>query len=330
VQIAHVRAAELHDVLARATGGHSSPWQCRTTPRDIAPLRNLSLLLSVAVDAQTTILVDDDICCFNLEDTYRVCDSHYRASGATIVGAHIGGTSEHDIVTRLHGALQLLRSKAHYSKLPSEKLFRVTPGMEAGDAHAHECLSAGYMAFCLPAASLFAFPPGYNEDWLWCLLHRANGHTCLLRADQAVVHNPPALRQSTDDDILFELTGDFIFDCLLEFRDGRTGSPEALLRDLASCPLDPSAMPAARARDVLKQACGQWNNEQRRTLACLESYGLSALREMLNFGKLEMDGRRAVRAWSADAAAKHKSFARTLGLMGVRCAMRIALGEGRK
>jgi hypothetical protein len=329
VQIAHLRAGQLHDVLARATDGHSALWESRTAPRDIAPLRNLSLLLSVTVNAQTTILIDDDICCFNLEDTHRVCDSHYRASGAAIVGANIGGTTEHDIVTRLYGAIQALRSKAHYSEVPTEELFQVTPGADAPNAHADGCLSAGYMAFCLPTASLFAFPPGYNEDWLWCLLHRASGHTCLLRADEAVVHNPPALRQLTDDDILFELMGDFIFDCLLEFRDGRD-SPESILRDLASCVLDPSAMPAPRARDVLEQACGQWNNEQLHALARLESYGLSVLREMLHFGKLEMDGRREVREWSADAAAKHKSFGTTLGLMAVPCAMRAALTEGRK
>lgn len=329
VQIAHLRTAALHDVIARAAGGHIALWQCRTAPRDIAPLRNLSLLLSATVDAQTTILIDDDICCFNLEATHHVCDSHYRATGAVIVGANIGGTTEHDIVTRLYGAIQALRSKAHYSEVPTEELFRVTPGADAPNVQAHGCLSAGYIAFCLPAASLFAFPPGYNEDWLWCLLHRASGHTCLLRADQAVVHNPPALRQLTDDDILFELMGDFIFDCLLEFRDG-TASPESILGDLASCALDPSATPAARARDLLEQACGQWNNEQRRALARLESYGLSVLREMLHFGKLEIDGRREVREWSADAAAKHKSFRTTLGLMAVWCAMRAALREGRK
>jgi len=330
VQIAHLRAAQLHDVIARAAGGHRALWQCRTAPRDIAPLRNLSLLLSATDDARTTILIDDDICCFNLEATHRVRDSHYRASEAVIVSANIGGMTEHDTVTRLYGAIQLLRSKAHYCKVPTEELFRITPRADALNAHGHECLSAGYMAFCLPAACLFAFPPGYNEDWLWCLLHRSSGHTCLLRADQIVVHNPPAVRQSTDNDVLFELTGDFIFDCLLEFRDGSAGSPESILRDLAGCALDPSAMPAARARDVLKEACGQWNNEQRRALGRLESYGLSLLREMLHFGKLEMDGRSEVGAWSADAAAKHKSFATTRGLMAVRCGMRVALQEGRK
>ena len=318
--LAHLRAEQLHDVIARATGGHSSLWQSRTAPRDIAPLRNLTLLLSTAVDAQTTVLVDDDICYFDLEATHHMLDANYRASGAVVVGAEIGGTTEQDTVTRLSDAMRMLQSNTQNSAVPAGELFRVLPDSDSRRAGACGWLSAGYMAFRLPTTSLFAFPPGYNEDWLWCLLHGAGGEARLLRADQVVVHEPPVLRQSTRNDILFELAGDLILDCLVERRDGRPRSPESVLEDLASRAPDPSVMPSVRAERVLKQARGLSENEHGRALADLESYGLSVLRDMLRSGELEVDGITRLRAWSADAAAKHISFATTLGAVTARCA----------
>lgn len=328
--LTRLRAEQLHDLIARASGGHRALWQSRTTQRDIAPLRNLTLLLSAAVGAQTTILVDDDMCCYDLEATHRMLDMHYRAFGPVVVGAEIGGTTEQDIVTQLSDALCLLESKAHDSAMATAELFRVHP--DSHNRHAAKCefLSAGYMAFRLPATDLFAFPPGYNEDWLWCLLHGAGGEARLLRDDQVVVHEPPALRQSTRDDILFELAGDLIFDCLAEPRDGRPSRPESVLEDLADRAPDPSMMPSVRAETVLKQALGLRENEHGRALADLESYGLSVLRDMLYSGELEIDGTRKLRAWSLDAAAKHESFATTLGDVTVRCALRAATKEGRK
>lgn len=328
--LTHLRAEQLHDVIARATGGHSALWQSRTAPRDIAPLRNLTLLLSAAVDAQTTVLVDDDICYFDLESTHRMLDAHYRVSGAVVGGAEIGGTTEQDTVTRLSDAIRLLQSKTHNSAVSAGELFRVPPDSDSRRADACGWLSAGYVAFRFPATSLFAFPPGYNEDWLWCLLHGAGGEARLLRADQAVVHEPPALRQSTRDDILFELAGDLILDCLAERRYGKLRRPESVLEDLADRAPNPSVMPSVRAERVLKQARGLSENGHGRALADLETYGLSVLRDMLRSGELEMDGTRRLRAWSADAAAKHRSFATTLRAVTVRCALRAALKEGRK
>lgn len=328
--LTHLQAEQLHDVIARATGRHSALWQSRTAPRDIAPLRNLTLLLSAAVDSQTTVLVDDDICYFDLEATHRMLDAHYRPPGAVVVGAEIGGTTEQDTVTRLSDAIHLLQSKTHNSLLSAEELFRVPPDSDSRRADACGWLSAGYMAFRLPATSLFAFPPGYNEDWLWCLLHGAGGEARLLRADQVVVHEPPVLRQSTRDDILFELAGDLILDCLVEHRDGGPRRPESVLEDLADRAPDQSAMPSVRAETVLKQARGLSDNGQWRALGDLESYGLSVLRDMLHSGELQMDGNRLLRVWSADAAAKHRSFATTLGAVTVRRALRTALKEGKK
>lgn len=328
--LTHVRAEQLHEVIVRAMGGQGALWQSRTAPRDIAPLRNLTLLISAAVGAQTTVLVDDDICHFDFEATHRMLDAHYRASGAALLGAEIGGTTEQDTVTRLSDAIGLLQSKIDSFSVPAEALFRVQPDSDSRRADPCGWLSGGYMAFRLPTTSLFAFPPGYNEDWLWSLLHAAGGEARLLRVDQAVLHEPPVLRRSTRDDILFELAGDLIFDCLVAYRDGRARRPESALEDLADRAPDPSVMPAVRAETVLKQARGLSENGHRGTLADLESYGLSVLRNMLRSGELEMDGSRRLRDWSADAVAKQRSFATTLETVTTSCALRTALKEGGK
>jgi len=287
-------------------------------------------LLSAAVGAQTTILVDDDMCHYDLQATHLLLDAHYRALGPVVIGAEIGGTSELDTVTRLSDALCVLESKSQNSAVATTELFQVYPSPH--NRHAAECeyLSAGYMAFRLPATGLFAFPPGYNEDWLWCLLHVAGGRACLLRDDQVVVHEPPALRQSTRDDILFEIAGDLIFDCLAEPRDGTTSGPEFILERLADCVPDVSMIPSMRAEAVLRRALRLRENGHGGALPGLESYGLSVLRNMLDSGELELDGTRTLQAWSVDAVAKHKSFAMTLGDVNVRCVLREAMKEGKK
>ena len=326
--ITHLGAEQVHDVIARATGGQGALWQSRTALRDIAPLRNLTLLLSAVVDAKTTVLVDDDICDFDLLATHRILDAKHRSSGGGLVaGAQIGGTTEQDTLTRLSDAMRLLHLNYHESRVPAESLFRMLPESDRERANPCGWLSGGYMAFRLPTTGLFAFPPGYNEDWLWCILHAAGREACLLRIDQTVMHEPPMLRKSTRDDILFELGGDLILDRLEERRYETPRKPEWVLEHLLDGPPD-LLTPSVRAETVLKQARGLSGNGHISALADLERYGLSALREMRVSGELEMDSIKRLRAWSADAAAKHRSFAKTLGTATVWCALRKAFKEG--
>ena len=328
--LTHLRAEQLHEAVARTTGGQSNLWQSRTASRDIAPLRNLTLLLSTVVGAQTTVLVDDDICYFDLEATHRMLDAHYRAPGAMVVGAEIGGTTEQDTVTRLSDAIRHLQSKPQNSPLTAEELFRVHPDSDSRRNYASGWLSAGYMAFRLSATSLFAFPPGYNEDWLWSVLHEVSGETRLLRVDQVVVHEPPVVRQSTRDDILFELAGDLILDCLADHCGPGPRRSALVLEDLADRTPDPSAMPSMRAETILMEARGLSENGQWPELDYLESYGLGVLRDMLHSGELETDGCTRLRGWSGDAVAKNGSFATTLGAVTVRRALQTALKEGKE
>lgn len=329
-QVAQLRAEKLHDQIALASGGHKAQWQARTAQRDIAPLRNLTLLLSVAVDALTTILVDDDMYHYDLEATHLLLDSHYRMVGPMLIGAEIGGTSELDTLTRLSDALGLLESKSQNSATTAEELFRACPNSHSRRAAQCQYLSGGYLAFRLPTTGLFAFPPGYNEDWLWCLLHVASGRARLLRDNQTVEHEPPELRQATCDDILFEIAGDLIFDCLAEAGDERTSGPESILESLAVCVPDVTMIPWRRAEAVIRRALKLRENGLGGALPLLECHGLGFLRNMLDSGELELDCSEALKVWSADAVAKHKTFARTLEDVNARQALREAIKEGKK
>lgn len=88
--------------------------------------------------------------------------------------------------------------------------------------------------------------------------------------------------------------------------------------------------PSVRVETVLKRALGLRKNGHDCVLEELEMYGLSVLRNMLHSGELEIDSASALRVWSLDAAAKHKSFAATLGDATVRHALREAIKEGKR
>ena len=79
----------------------------------------------------------------------------------------MAGFSELDVVTRFRMAVRKLETLPRYSSVPVQELFRTPVERSGGAAVAARWLSGGYLAFRLRANELFAFPPGYNEDWLW-------------------------------------------------------------------------------------------------------------------------------------------------------------------
>ena len=121
--ITHLIPARLYETIAEVTGGSALEWQSRTARRDIAPLRNLTLLLSAAVSARTTILIDDDICDFDLELTHERLEQRATGSQGLVVGAEISGQSEMDTLTRLDDAIRRLESRRINCKAPLDELF---------------------------------------------------------------------------------------------------------------------------------------------------------------------------------------------------------------
>jgi hypothetical protein len=326
-QLHHICADNAHGIVDQITLGSEPSWRSRTGPRDIAPLRNLSLLIAVDINAQTTVLVDDDIHGFDLGATHRTLNSLARESVGVIAGAHIAGINEQDAITRLSDALCHLVTGRHDDPVSAEELFRV-PARPSALPHNCGWVSAGYMAFRLPTERLFAFPPGYNEDWLWCILHDMCGGVSILRLAQSVVHEPPDLRRSTNSDFLFEFNGDLVFENLARLRHTTSCDPSAALRQLAQRRVDPDTLPQTHAQSLLAAAHELAAQRPCRGLRTLETHGLRVLEEMCQSGHLAMDGQAVLKRWSRDAGAKQKSFAASLASSRVRAAVHSALQEG--
>ncbi len=316
--VTHLIPAQLYETIAEVTGGSAQEWQSRTAPRDIAPLRNLALLLSTAVRARTTILIDDDICDFDLELTHERFEQLATGSQGLIMGAEIGGQSEMDTLTRLHESIRRLESRQINSTASSYDMGDINCGW----------VSAGYMAFNLHPTQLFAFPPGYNEDWLWCLLHSISGKVRVVRSEQVVQHAPPEPRRATPSDILFELAGDLVFDCLCVHCDGEKRTPLATLGALAQYTPSLDVLPTARIAEVMEMARQSISNGPVRS--CLNDYGLSAVEAVLRSGDLCAREKTILQDWCVDAIAKHTSYSSLPADETIQHAMAAMTLKGRK
>lgn len=316
--VTHLMPTQLHETIAGVTGGSALEWQFRTAQRDIAPLRNLALLLSAAIRARTTILIDDDICGFDLELTHERLEQLATGSRGLIVGAEIGGQSEMDTLTRLHESIRGLESRQINCTASSYDLRDIDCGW----------VSAGYMAFNLHPTQLFAFPPGYNEDWLWCLLHSISGKVRVVRGEQVVQHAPPEPRRATPSDILFELDGDLVFDCLCVHRDGERRTPLATLDTLAQYTPSPEVLPTTRIAEVMELA--HQSTSDGPVQSCLNDYGLSAVEAVLRSGALYVGEKTILQDWCVDAIAKHESYSSLPTNETIQRVMAAMTLEGRK
>ena len=304
--VTHLVPARLYEAIADVTAISAPAWQCRTNSRDIAPLRNLALLLSTAVGAHTTIFIDDDICDFDLELTHASLQHLASGSPHLIVGAAIGGHSEMDALTRLCDAIQRLDSAPTNRTEPLD-----APPFVAGGSHGTRggnCswVSAGYMAFNIHPTHLFAFPPGYNEDWLWCLMHDISGDVRIVRSEQVVQHAPRAPRPVTPSDILFELAGDLVFDCLCAHLEGPRRTPLAMLHTLARHAPSPDVLPTSRIAEVDKLARKLMS--RRRMQSSLDGYGVQAVEAIMYSRDLFKGEGMILPDWCNCAIAKQRSY----------------------
>jgi hypothetical protein len=325
VKLVHISPARVQQILPDL-----APFDChwleKTARRDISPLRNISLLFSTAASAETTILVDDDIVGFDLLSTHKRIGDLARAHGEVIAGAELGGTSELDTITRLGEAFQrLVKSPTGQSLRSIRELFGAGECW-VGTSQIVKYLSAGYLAFRFSPKQLFAFPPGYNEDWLWCLLHAANSQIQLANLGERVIHDPPSILKPTKDDLLFELFGDFVFQYLNE-QGGVKVDPESSLRLLADRLLNPAFRPSTRVRKLLLRIEASTNGNHSRTV--LEDLGLSPMRDLLRSGELDLDEGQLLEKWCHDALQKHQAFERTLRNGKAMAAIQELLLKGR-
>ena len=289
-------------------------------------LRNLSLLLSATLGAHTTVLIDDDVIGFDLFATHRFLAEQLREANGVVVGAQMGGWTEMDTVTRLQEALKRLTVWSEEKHVSVADLFGVAIGNIGQRANECQWVSAGYMAFNIPTKKLMAFPPGYNEDWLWCLLQHGDCGTRIVKSEQLVFHEPSMLRRPTCDDVRFELGGDLILDSLVEClaSGSRNGAPA--LRHLSKHTPDASILPATRAAETMQQAAEVERLGQMRWQ--LREYGLRVIEEMSRHDSLEVNGREMVHEWCADAEAKLSAFKPMLDNAALVSALRVLWTKG--
>lgn len=320
--VRHLRVDTLNAAISHASSAVCCLWQSKMDTRDIAPLRNLELLIANSIKARTTVLVDDDIHSFDLVETHRRIEAHTGVNGRVIIGATIGGTSEMDTITRLADGMRRLCSNP---KASTDDIFRVE---ERKTPSSLRCrwVSAGYLAFRFAQTDRIAFPPGYNEDWLWCLLHEHR--TSVLLEAQTVIHDPPRVRQSTREDIHFELAGDLVFDTLSESSVTTASDVTSLLIAFRDCVPDDSSLPTTRAEELLKEYWALARISHVRDFDVIKQSGLTVLGDMLRSGELYENGATRIQTWCEDAIAKQQSFASAIGDVAVLGALERVLEEG--
>ncbi|MGH7243406.1 MAG: hypothetical protein ACREJD_08330 [Phycisphaerales bacterium] len=302
-------------------------WLERTFERDIAPLRNLSLLLAATVSSETVVLIDDDIIGMNLLSMHAEVAALRSTGSGAIVGAEIGGLSELDVVTRLWNAIDFLaeRRSDAVSRGPRE-VFRATTGaIRQTDCSGHYA-SGGCLAFSLTPQQMTAFPPGYNEDWLWCLLGQRQDVRTAWSASP-VTHDPPWVRRPSADDCLFELVGDLVLDCLEELRCENVLTPAQRLERLSKMKPGNDLFPETRVRELCDRLAAAAIDAEGRTM--LREHGLASLIQLRDSGKLSGDWGSIVAAWSRDATSKLRSHQTAMLDVGVLAHLRSIWKEGR-
>lgn len=312
--------------VSGAFGSECEPWMAPTYRRDIAPLRNLSLLLAAVVESESTMLLDDDVRSVPVINMHRELQERSRAAHGSVLGAAIDGVSESDVLTRLEVAAGVLEERAGaVDPLDAKELFQVSARHKASTGYRRWYASGGCMAHVLQADQMTAFPPGYNEDWLWCELQDEQliGQSERHRAD----HDPPAVRCPSESDCLFEMTGDLVLDCLIETDHGAGMSIEERLNELAEFVPPADFLPGARLHELHGRLASMRVEEK--GLQVLRRYGLTVLDNLQKSGALDIDWRTVISEWSRDAGRKARSFQTSLRDVRVRNRLYSLWQEGR-
>ena len=192
-----------------------------TGVRDISGQRNLALVASDALGFSTTFCMDDDMqtclpgagCC--LPGTVA---ARYARRRDLVVGGRIAGIVDDSYVGRLCRLCEAGRSAvlddgwraAPRGPEPGGPLW-IDPGPARPRGRRVLHSSGGMMAIKIPRGRLLPFPPGYNEDWNWCLLQSAVRGTEMVLDGCPSYHLPPAPRSAGADGIVWESLGDAMF-----------------------------------------------------------------------------------------------------------------------
>ena len=241
-------ASALCREMDEATGrrGALAPLLARSAPRDISGMRNLALVASSALRPSTVLCIDDDVvACVPRRGTPCFLDTvsnrHQNRRNA-VVGAHMGGIVDDSYAGRLcrlcesggGGAAALLGHERHI--LPPSAGWRsdrnplwTEPAVRRPRARRVRHVSGGMMAVMVDPRNAVPFPPGYNEDWNWCLLQSMLEGTEVLVDGHPAYHSPPALRRPDAAGIAWETMGDIMLYSLRRAAASTAGARLTLL-----------------------------------------------------------------------------------------------------
>lgn len=226
-RICHMRRSDVRALGAEIRSISGRPHLdalCGGAPRDISGSRNLSLILSRALDLSTVFCVDDDMVTCR-KDLGRPCffdtvtSSHAKRSNA-VIGGRMAGIMDDSYAGRLWSLCETgsravlydacMESSRTEWRQAGHPLWRDSRAARARPKRASHA-SGGLMAVQVPRRSLLPFPPGYNEDWNWCLLQSVMRGTAVLTDGRPSYHSPPGLRDLGAADIAWESLGDAMF-----------------------------------------------------------------------------------------------------------------------
>ena len=310
--IVHIPAVALLGMLKQYLPTSALEWTQRTAQRDIAPVRNASLVLSNCFNPRHVLLIDDDIVNFDISVTQYWITQLAQQHDSVVVGAYIGGLDERDIISRLSRGIRQACSCVSTDD-PSVSIhdaFTVTAEID-GKLYETEIVSGGYLSFSFTPGILEPFPPGYNEDWLWCLSLQTERIASVFRIPQVVIHDPPLIRKPSENDILFEMRGDVAFQREVAhyrsckgtkiFRESRSDkgcrseqsdhdSPEIWVKELLS-----------QIKEHKTECCAYIMNQFR-------DFGLELIKCMYAEGRFHLDWNHEFNLWKAQSEKNRNSF----------------------
>lgn len=313
----HLSADQVFSHLKSVLPENAQSWMNRTAPRDIAPLRNLSLLISLYTGSKLTIFVDDDITGIDLQKTRLTVEALARDNGFVIAGASLAGTDERGIIERLELALNVIKgSSASIRSLEPEVFFQMPDQPRSQSPEPCQYVSGGYIAFTSPNSGRppFAFPPGYNEDWIWCIENCRHRKAKVFRLPLTVIHDPHQVRMMTHEDVKFELLGDLTFELILQ-------NHLSLLNGFAEesitpAYLDPHVRQCLRSNTEVRNLINRAHGSRCRQI--LFDAGVTALQALFGNGFQVAEWVCHVDQWICDAKDKQGSFSRALSSQGTQ------------
>lgn len=216
---------EVDDATGRR--GALGPLLSRPTPRDISGLRNLALVASSALRPSTIFCIDDDVvACVprrGLPCFLDAVSSRHRNRRNAVIGARMGGIADDSYAGRLcrlceSGAGAGAALLGHEGGiLPPSAGWRsdrnplwTEPAVRRPRARRVQHVSGGMMAARIGPRHAVPFPPGYNEDWNWCLLQSMLEGTEVLVDGHPAYHSPPGLHRPDAAGIAWETLGDIM------------------------------------------------------------------------------------------------------------------------